>query len=118
MFAAERVGDVSFCAQRRIADRAVCRCVLSIVCNSSLCCFAGNRENPVVAAGQLWSRICGGAGKHCEPGTHDEVRSVAQFYKKDTLLIVIMLQGTPEIIQKDAQGFYWVTLCAPSFGSY
>jgi hypothetical protein len=37
-----------------------------------------------------YSQICAGAGKHCDPATmHDE--------------------GTPEIVSKDANGFFYVT---------
>eukprot|EP00035_Acanthoeca_spectabilis_P001937 m.83830 g.83830 ORF g.83830 m.83830 type:complete len:470 (+) comp11244_c0_seq2:30-1439(+) len=39
-----------------------------------------NPHNPVVKGGQLWSRICAGAGKHCPAGMVDE--------------------GTPEIVEK------------------
>ena len=48
-----------------------------------------NPHNPVVRSGQLWSRICAGRGKHCSPTTGQE--------------------GTPEVVRKDAQGYYYVT---------
>jgi len=51
--------------------------------------FTANPQNPVVTGGQLWKQICSGAGKHCSAGTVDE--------------------GTPEIVQKDADGYFWVT---------
>ena len=48
-----------------------------------------NEANPVVKGGDLWSQICNGDNKHCPPDTHDE--------------------GTPEIVKKDDQGYYFVT---------
>jgi hypothetical protein len=47
-----------------------------------------NAHNPVVGNGQLFSKICAGEGKHCQPGMGDE--------------------GTPEIVEKMA-GDYYVT---------
>lgn len=47
-----------------------------------------NPRNPVVHNGQLFSRICAGADKHCKPGMGDE--------------------GTPEIVEKRG-GEYYVT---------
>lgn len=39
-----------------------------------------NARNPVVTGGQLWSKICAGAGKHCPVAMVDE--------------------GTPQIVDK------------------
>lgn len=51
--------------------------------------FTKNPANPVVVGGQLWSQICAGRGKNCDPHTHDE--------------------GTPEIVTTDADGYHYVT---------
>mmetsp|Transcript_24196 Transcript_24196/g.63182 ORF Transcript_24196/g.63182 Transcript_24196/m.63182 type:complete len:410 (-) Transcript_24196:159-1388(-) len=60
--------------------------------------FTPNPHNPVVRGGQLFGSICGGAGKHCPIGTHDE--------------------GTPQIVFKDLNGNFWVTFhgATPSNG--
>ena len=47
--------------------------------------WVANAHNPVVRGGDLWSRICAGAGKHCLPGTVDE--------------------GTPDIVEKRGDEF-------------
>jgi hypothetical protein len=44
---------------------------------------------PTVAGGQLWSQICAGPNKHCLPSMAEE--------------------GTPEIVMRDAEGYYYVT---------
>eukprot|EP00664_Eupelagonemidae_sp_cell27_P000002 gene2-2211_t len=51
--------------------------------------FDANAHNPVVKGGDLFKRTCAGSGKHCGTNTHDE--------------------GTPEILRKDADGYFWVT---------
>lgn len=51
--------------------------------------FTPNPHNPVVVGGQLWGRICALPGAHCHVGMVDE--------------------GTPEIVLKDADGFFYVT---------
>lgn len=56
---------------------------------SPLGMFTPNIWNPVVRGGQLFSSICAGEDKHCPLGTHDE--------------------GTPQIVMKDSDGFFWVT---------
>ena len=48
-----------------------------------------NDANPVVVGGDLWSKICSGKGKHCPEDTHDE--------------------GTPEIVGKNDEGYFYVT---------
>ena len=51
---------------------------------------------PSVAGGQLWSAICAGKGKHCSvKGGADNVGTVDE--------------GTPQIVKKDADGYFWVT---------
>ena len=50
--------------------------------------FTANPRNPVVRGGQLWNRICAGAGKHCTSTMYDE--------------------GTPEIVDK-INGWFYVT---------
>ena len=51
---------------------------------------------PSVAGGQLWSAICAGKGKHCSvKGGSDNVGTVDE--------------GTPQIVRKDSDGYFWVT---------
>lgn len=49
--------------------------------------FTADAANPVVRSGQLWSRICAGAGKACDPRTTKE-------------------EGTPDIIAKRSDYFF------------
>lgn len=51
--------------------------------------FTSNPHNPVVRGGQLWSQICAQPGAHCQSGMVDE--------------------GTPEIVHRDADGYFYVT---------
>lgn len=51
--------------------------------------FTAAPQQPSVAGGQLWSLICSGADKHCMPSMSEE--------------------GTPDIIGRDAEAFYYVT---------
>jgi hypothetical protein len=53
---------------------------------SPLGAWAPNARNPVVRGGDLFNKICAGAGKHCEVGMVDE--------------------GTPEIVEKVGADFY------------
>jgi hypothetical protein len=51
--------------------------------------FTPAPHQPTVAGGQLWSQICSGADKHCQPSMAEE--------------------GTPDIVGVDDAGFYYVT---------
>lgn len=51
--------------------------------------FTPASHQPSVAGGQLWSQICSGTDKHCQPTMSEE--------------------GTPDIIGVDAAGYYYVT---------
>ena len=60
-----------------------------------------NSSAPSVAGGQLWSSICAGGGKHCSvKAGADHVGTVDE--------------GTPQIVKKDEDGYFWVTFHAGS----
>jgi len=57
--------------------------------DSPMSTFLPDKRNPVVAGGELWSRICHGSGKACDPE-----------HTKD--------EGTPDIVFKRG-GYFYVT---------
>ena len=60
-----------------------------------------NGSAPSVAGGQLWGSICAGSGKHCSvKAGADHVGTVDE--------------GTPQIVRKDEDGYFWVTFHAGS----
>jgi hypothetical protein len=58
--------------------------------------FVPDPINPVVLGGALWSEICRGTGKACPSTMQDE--------------------GTPQILQKDLDGFFYVTFHGANYG--
>ena len=59
--------------------------------------FVADRENPVVRGGELWGRICKGVEKACPESMQDE--------------------GTPQIIKKSEEGYFYVTFHGANYGN-
>jgi hypothetical protein len=64
---------------------------------SPLGTFSAGPANPVVSAGQLWKQICSGTAKACPETMIDE--------------------GTPQIIGKSNQGYFYVTFHGANYGA-
>jgi hypothetical protein len=59
--------------------------------------FIADSANPVVSGGQLWSQICSGIAKACPKTMRDE--------------------GTPQILRKSSEGYFYVTFHGANFGT-
>jgi hypothetical protein len=59
--------------------------------------FVADPKNPVIVGGQLWSKICEGEAKACPTTMKDE--------------------GTPQILSKSSEGYFYVTFHGANYGS-
>jgi hypothetical protein len=59
--------------------------------------FVPDPANPVVVGGELWNRICAGKSSVCPTSMRDE--------------------GTPQILFKNREGYYYVTFHGANYGS-
>jgi hypothetical protein len=59
--------------------------------------FVADPKNPVIVGGQLWSKICEGEDKACPATMKDE--------------------GTPQILSKNSEGYFYVTFHGAHYGS-